>query len=115
MKLEMRGRETDWTEQVRRHAERRLRYALSRFSRTIGLVSVRILDAHDARGGVEKTCRIVVSLLPNGRIVVEETDGDVLAALERAADRAGRAVGCKLSRERDPEMARAAARPEGGA
>jgi len=96
----MRGRHSDWTDGLRQHASRRLHYALSRFSRRISLVTVRIRGAWGARPGAEGTCRILVNLLREGQVDVEETQPDLHAAVARAAERAGRAVGRALERER---------------
>ncbi len=94
MTLQMRGRH--WTEALRRHSSRRLHFALSRFSPSISLVTVHILNVPDAPGGLDKTCRIVIRLAPTGRILVEDTQEDLYAAIDRATERAGRAVGRAL-------------------
>ena len=44
------------------HVERRLRFALTRFSGRIGRVNVFLTDQNGPRGGIDKTCRIVVRL-----------------------------------------------------
>ena len=101
MRLQMRGPQSDWTEALRRHAERRLYFALSRFSQSIGVVTVDILSVAGAPGGLDKTCRIVVHLAPKGRILVEDTQEDLYIAIDEATERAGRAVGRQLSFERE--------------
>ena len=98
MKLKMHGPAIEWTKENRQHAETRLRFALSRFGQHIGLVTVRILALNGTRTAISKTCRIVVNLLPMGRITVEQTQPDLLSALDYAADRAGRAVQRELDR-----------------
>ena len=101
MKLRMRGPQSDWTEALWQHAERRLHFALGRFSQSIGLVTARMLDDSDAHAGCRKTCRIVVNLLPAGRIAVEDTQKDPYIAIDEAAECAGRAVGRQLRFQRE--------------
>ena len=114
MKLKMHGLESEWTEELRLHADTRLRYALSRYSGKIGLVTVQILPITDARKAVFKTCRIAIRLLPRGRITVEQTQLDIFAALDHAADSAGRAVRRELDRERNNAPGSAFIRRTGG-
>ncbi len=103
MKLQMRGQRTDWTDELRQHAERRLHFALSRFSPSIGLVTVDLRDSVTAPEGLDRTCRIVVHLVPSGSVVVEETQNNISSAIDQAAECAGRAVGRALQRDRDME------------
>lgn len=100
MRLEMHGRQSDWTEALRRHAERRLHFALGRFSPRIGRVTVEVRDGGPC-ADPQKVCRVSVSLTPRGRIVVEDSRDDLYAAISRLADQAGRMVGRALDRERD--------------
>ena len=110
----MRGPQSDWTDALRRHAERRLHFALSRFSQSISLATVRILSDAGTTGGLDKTCRIVVYLLPKGRILVEDTQKDLYSAIDQVAEHASRAVRRALDRERDWETAPAPSKAAGG-
>ena len=103
MRLLMRGQQTGWTDELRRHAERRVHFALSRFSPSIGLVTVDLRDSLTAPDDLDRTCRIVVQLVPSGSVLVEETQKDISSAIDQAAECAGRAVGRALERERDWE------------
>jgi putative sigma-54 modulation protein len=85
----------------REDMERRLRFAFHRFDEKISLVTVELADLNGPRGGVDKQCRLVVRLLPAGRVIIEETHADVSAAIALAADRAGWAVSRQLRRRRD--------------
>lgn len=84
------------------YAERRARFAVSRFSPRIDWVAVRLADINGPRGGVDKECRIVVRLRPHGRVRVIERDASMHAAIARAADRLGRAVAREMARRREP-------------
>lgn len=101
MRIQLCGRQIDWTEPLRRHAGRRLHLVLGRFSQGISLVTVDIRHDAGASTGLQKVCRIAVDLLPKGRILVEDAQENLYAAISRLADQAGRAVGRALERERD--------------
>ena len=101
MRLEVRVRDRELTEGLRAYVDRRLRFALSRFGRRIGLVTVRIADVNGPRGGVDKQCRIHAEVIPSGNVDLEETDADLYAAIDRAADRVRRAIARELERARE--------------
>ncbi|MBX6313964.1 MAG: HPF/RaiA family ribosome-associated protein, partial [Isosphaeraceae bacterium] len=92
MQLEMRGVNFELDDALKGHLERRLRFALGRFMRRIDRVIVRLSDINGPRGGVDKRCLILVTLVPRGEVVVEGSDHDPFALVARAADRIGRAV-----------------------
>lgn len=101
MRLEVGGRRLQG-DGLGEFVERRILFALSRFSPRIDLVAVRLTDTNGPRGGVDKECRIVVRLRPHGRLRVVERDGDMHAAIGRAAERMARAVAREIDRRREP-------------
>ena len=98
MQHEIRGTNIPVSPEVRDLIERRLHFALSRFSRRIRYVTARVSDINGPKGGVDKRCRIVVNLSPSGSIVVEDTHAELSQAITRAADRLGHFVGRHLDR-----------------
>jgi putative sigma-54 modulation protein len=82
------------------HIERRLRFALSRFSGRIRRVNVFLADQNGPRGGIDKTCRIVVILRDGGNVVAEVNDVDWVIAVDRATTRIGHSTGRDLARRR---------------
>ena len=105
MKIQIRCRNTVITEALRTRVERRLGFALSRFGERIGRVLLQFSDSNGHSGDVDKRCQIDVGLTPKG-VQVEHIDADMFVALDRAADRASRAVARALDRERDWEPSR---------
>jgi len=101
MQVDIRARKIEVDEALRAHVDRRLRFALGRFGERIAKVTVRFADANGAPGGVDKQCQIDVALRPSGNVLVEDIDADLRAVLDRAADRAARAVDRDLQRRRD--------------
>lgn len=106
--------------EISAHVERRLRFALSRFSSRIGRVNVFLADQNGPRGEIDKTCRIVVRLRDGGDVVAEVSDVGWEVAVDRATTRIGHSTGRELARRRAvrrsgrPESARVA-EPRGAA
>jgi ribosome-associated translation inhibitor RaiA len=102
MQLELRIGDVDWNEILRNYVERRLKFALGRFGGRVGRVVVRA----GARAPGENHCRISAEILPFGRVVVQETDHDLFAAIDRATGRIGRKFGRELMRVREANTGR---------
>lgn len=98
MKIQIRGPGLKLTKTQRADVERRLHFALARFGKRIGRVTLRFSDANSLSGGVEKRCQIDVGMRPTS-VRVEHTDIDLLVALEHAAHRAARSVARALDGE----------------
>jgi ribosome-associated translation inhibitor RaiA len=81
-----------------------LHYALGRFEGRVNVVTARLADLNGPRGGVDKRCRISVAVRAGDPVLVEDADTDLYAAIDRAAERAGRAVWRQLARRREMDM-----------
>jgi putative sigma-54 modulation protein len=99
MRLDIRCRRLTPTPALLEYVARRLRFALGRFDHELRRVTVRLGDINGPRGGVDKSCR--VQLHAAGRsIAIEDCDPDLYVAIDRAAERARRAVDRAVSRLR---------------
>ncbi len=101
MRIGVRGRHVELTKGLLEHVERRLRFALSRFGQRIRLAAVQLADLNGPRGGVDKQCKVTVTLSPSGKVMVEATDADLHTSIDLAADRAERSVTRELERRRE--------------
>jgi ribosome-associated translation inhibitor RaiA len=88
------------------HIERRLRFALGRFSGRIGKVFVFLHDRNGPRGGVDKLCRILVKIRGCGVVVAAVADSDWVTAVDRATTRVGQTVARQVERIHDHHAAR---------
>jgi len=86
---------------LRDHVERRLTFALSRFGSQVTRTSVYLTDTNGPKGGVDKSCQIVVRLRGMGDVVADVVDTDWLVTVDRAAARIGHNVSRELERKRD--------------
>jgi ribosome-associated translation inhibitor RaiA len=100
VRLEIRSPRLRLGETMRAYVERRMRFALGRMASTLGQVVVRLADVNGPRGGEDKRCRVSLAVRPHTRIIVEEVDHDLYAAIDRAAGRAGRIAARAVGRRR---------------
>ncbi len=81
--------------------ERRLHFALGRFSNRIRKVSVSLTDLNGPRGGIDKDCTLRILLKPMGEIVLDDVDETVEGAVAMLAERASRAITRRLEKRGD--------------
>lgn len=86
------------TEPLREYVHRRLKTALG-WALTRRL-AVWLSDINGPRGGRDKRCKIQISLDHGKTIIIEDTEEDLFAAIDLAADRADRALARQLARNR---------------
>lgn len=91
---------------LRELAERRMLFALSRFDDRINRVDLVISDENGPRGGVDKACRIMVSLKGGADVIVRDKDADMATCLSNVAERTGRAVSRALSKRQSFDRSR---------
>lgn len=98
MMIDVRTVHLDMTDAIRQHAEDRFVGALHRFDRFVRSLSVRLVDLNGPRGGMDKACRVMVTLRDSTQIVIEQIGTDLYAAMDQAAGRAKQALGRKVDR-----------------
>jgi len=103
MRISIRALGMESTQAIREHVERRVLFAVGRFSTRLEEVSVRLGDANGPRGGTDKTCRVVAGVDGAGQVVVEDADSDLYVAVDRATSRLGRAVARAVNRRREAQ------------
>jgi len=100
MNVEVRFRGLSRSGELRLYALRRVEFHLGRFSRELLSVRVRIEDRNGPKGGIDKRCQFDLRGPRFGSAIIEEQDSDAFAAVDIAADRAGRTVARLLGRVR---------------
>ena len=105
MHIDIQARGFTLTRALREHVERRLMFAFGAPRAAVVRVSVRLSDDNGPRGGEDKRCRIHVVVAGAPGVVIEDTETDLYAAIDRAADRAGRTVVRRIARRRDHRVA----------
>ena len=100
MYIEILAKGFEMTDAIRSHVERRLHFALGRFSGRIERVRVSLADVPGPRGGFDKSCRVHLRLgrRDHSSVVVEHLAADLCTAIDLAADRCSRTVTRRLDR-----------------
>ena len=107
MDTEIRILSIDLTKALHSYIERRLHFALRRFGRQVGRVSVRVTDVNGPRGGMDKSCHVSAEFMPSGRTIVQHAvDANLYAAIGRATEGIGRSFARALGRTRDRKRKR---------
>ncbi len=92
MNIQIRNRGVDLSAEWMEYAERRLRFALSRFEGRIGSIVITVSDTNGPKGGDDKECKIAVRAAGGNRVVISERGSDLFVAVAHAAERVGQAV-----------------------
>lgn len=99
MRIELHSSRIEVSNTIREYVERRLGFALGRFSDVVQQVVVALEDINGPRGGVDQLCRIRVQLSgQKAPVIAEVADVEIRASVDVAADRIGRAVSRQLDR-----------------
>ena len=81
--------------------ERRVHFALGRFVARIHRVAIMFEGINGPRGGSDQRCRVHITLIPEGKVVIDDVDSTIETVTARAVDRAARAVVRELERQRE--------------
>ena len=98
MRIDIQANGFELTEALRQHAEKRLQFALSWAGNDVRKIVVRLSDINGPRGGKDKRCTIQIPMPRAQDVVIEDTESDLYVAIDRAVDRAERALARKLER-----------------
>lgn len=100
------------TTALRAYTEQRLATALGWARHHMRKMAVSLSDINGPRGGVDKRCRIQVQLGGGREVIIDDVDANLYTAIDRAVDRADRAVVRKVERTRSFVRTRAPAQPD---
>ncbi|WP_157269461.1 HPF/RaiA family ribosome-associated protein [Azohydromonas aeria] len=89
------------------HARRRLLYVLRSHQHQVEHVEVRLGDTRSRRGAQDGYCKVQLRLVHAGVATVVDVAHDIHEAIDRAIDRAGRAVTEHLAQLRGAQPAAA--------
>lgn len=100
MKLDICGLNFDLTDSILEHVRTRLGAAVAHVAPHIVAVRVRVNDVNGPRGGLDKRCHFEVVLDRLGTFVVEQTDTDLYAAIDKASTRLRHALRRRVERSK---------------
>ena len=98
MKYEIVARDFELTDSLCAYIEKCINFTFNGRFDQLKRICVHLSDINGPRGGIDKRCRIQISLPRLKDIVVEDTESNLYVAIDRAVDRAGRTVNRRLTR-----------------
>ncbi len=87
MKVLLRPRGIEWSDELQKLVERSIAFAVDRYSSRVTQITVYLADVNGPRGGVDKQCQISAELRGSMPVHILEKGDDLLAAVNRAARR----------------------------
>jgi len=101
MNIVIQSRGFSLTQAMRQHIERRVLFALGWADYQVKKVEIRLSDLNGPRGGEDKRCQIQILATGIPQVLIQDIEPDVYVAVDRATDRAGRALARRLEKLRE--------------
>jgi putative sigma-54 modulation protein len=98
MNFEICSKGVHMTNKLQDFVERKLQYALGRFSHRIQDVRVLLTDINGPKGGEDIECHIKANLVRAGAITIKETREDAFSAVARASQRVSQTLSRQIAR-----------------
>ncbi len=114
MSLEIRAQNIEISDALRTYIDRRLSFALRKFTDRLSRVTVRLADLNGPRGGIDKRCQISADVRISQAVSLQAVDADLYAAIDRAAGRLERSLARSLGRGRESRRGRKSIRKVDG-
>jgi len=100
MKISVRPRDIEWSDELQKQVERSIALAVDRYGTRVTHISVYLADLNGPRGGVDKLCQITADLRGSSSVLILERGDDLAVTINRAARRLGYRVGRTIQRLR---------------
>ncbi len=110
MKIEISSQGDVATEKLKTMLQRQIDFALGRFEQRVRDIRVRLSDLNGPKGGIDKHCKITVTLRDGETVISEVKDTEFEPVIHRAVDRAARRMKRHLSLTQSRARAAAADR-----
>ena len=105
MRLQINDRSGRMTDADREEAQRRVLFALSRFTPVIARTELTISDINGPRDGIDVQCQCRVIPKRGEPLIVVNRDADILQSIGTCAKRMGRTVARWVERKSDHQVA----------
>lgn len=109
MELHIQTRKVNLDDATRDLIQRRINFALDQFDGWVSHVDLTLEDVNGPRGGVDKVCRILVSLRGGKFVKIEDQDADLISVINRASDRLSQVVARELEKKKKQRKGTASA------
>lgn len=100
MNLQISSRNVELTQETHDLIERRVQFALERFSEQIRSVTLTIQDINGDRGGEDKQCRMLVEFTSRGSVNAAHVASTIESAATQVIERLAHTVGREMDRRK---------------
>jgi len=100
MNLQISSRNVELTKETFELIERRVEFALERFSEQIRFVMLTVQDINGERGGDDKQCRMLVEFTARGSVHAAHVAATIESAATQVIDRLAHTVARELERRK---------------
>lgn len=101
MQIQIHTHQFDLTDAIKQHIERGVGFTLGWSPEGLQKIHFRLSDINGPRGGIDKSCQIVLTFKGKKNLVVEDVQSDLYLAIDRALERASRSLSRQLARYRE--------------
>lgn len=112
MRVDIQANGFKLTQGLLQHTQDRLACDLSWARDHVSCVTIRLSDINGPRGGEDMRAMVQVAMPGAQAVVVEDVRSDLYVAIDKAMERAGRAVARRVSRGRDLRRGKVRQLPE---
>lgn len=99
MKILMRAKNLQLTDEVKTSIHRRVYFSLGRFSSCIRDIKIMLTDINGPRGGIDKSCQVNIRLKPYGEVFIKDQSEDLQGVIYSIFDRLNRTLERKIKRD----------------
>ncbi len=99
MQIQIHTHQFDLTDAVKEYIEQRAAFALGWNPDGLLKINLRFADGNGSRGGLDKSCQVILRFKGKKDLVVEDIQTDLYLAIDRALERASRSVARQLKSE----------------
>ena len=100
MIIDIQARNVSLTEALRSYVVKRINSSLTGNNDYIQRIVVRLSDVNGPKGGIDKRCHIQVVIPHQPDVVIDDVESNLYAAVDIAANRAGRTVSRHVAKYR---------------
>lgn len=112
MRVDIQANGFKLTQGLLQHTQDRLSCDLNWARDHVSCVTIRLSDINGPRGGEDMRAMVQVAIPGAQAVVVEDVRSDLYVAIDKAMERAGRAVARRVSRGRDLRRGKVRQQPE---
>lgn len=106
MQIQIHTHQFDLTEAIEQHIEQKVAFALGWSPEGLKKIQFRLADINGPRGGIDKSCQVILTFKGKKNLIVEDVQADLYLAIDRALERVSRSLARQLARHREIEHRR---------